>query len=80
MKTIALLCDVVFLVWIIFMLVVYPPKWSIVLFSFGLCFLLIINVIAIAAEAKGDDFLSLYFRKKNLEQRLRIWELEKKLK
>ena len=61
------------------MLVVYPPKWSIILFSFGLCFLLILNIIAITTQANGEDFFALYFRKKNLEQKLRIRELEKKI-
>ena len=80
MKTISLLCDVVFMAWIIVMLIVYPPNQNIVLFSLGLLFLLTINIIAIATQAKGDDFLSLYFRKKRLEQKVKIQELEKKLK
>lgn len=80
MKTISLICDAAFLCWIMFLLIFYPPDRNIILFSLGLSFLLLINVIAIVTRARGDDFLSLYFRKKSLEQKLKIQELEKKLK
>ena len=80
MKTISLLCDIVFLIWIIAMLIINPPSKNIVLFSVGLCFLLSINIIAIAMQSKADDFLSLYFKKKRLEQQIEIRDLEKKLK
>lgn len=80
MKMISLICDAAFLVWILFMLIFHPPHKNIVLFSLGLCFLLIINIVTIVIQAGGDDFLSLYLRKKSLEQKVKIQELEKKLK
>lgn len=80
MKTISLLLDIIFLIWIIVMLIINPPNKNIVMFSVGLCFLLIINIIAIAMQSKANDFFSLYFKKKKLEQQIEIRELEKKLK
>jgi hypothetical protein len=79
MKTISLFCDIIFLIWIVAMLIVNPPNRNIFLFSVGLCFLLVINIIAIATTSGADDFLSLYFKKKKLEQQIEIKELEKKL-
>jgi len=80
MKTISLLLDIVFLIWIVVMLIINPPNKNIFMFSIGLCFLLIINIIAIAVQSGANDFLSLYFKKKKLEQHIEIKELEKKLK
>jgi hypothetical protein len=80
MKTISLLCDIAFLIWVVVMLVINPPNKNIFMFSGGLCILLIINIIAIGMQSKADDFLSLYFKKKRLEQQIEIRELEKKLK
>ena len=80
MKTISLLCDIVFLIWIIAMLIVNPPNKNIFMFSVGLCLLIVVNIIAIAMQSKAHDFLSLYFKKKRLEQQIEIRELEKKLK
>lgn len=79
MKTITLLCDVIFFVWIISKLVIYPPSKDIVIFSLGICFLLILNIIVITIQTKGNDFLSLYFKKRNLEQQIKIKELSKRL-
>ncbi len=79
MKTIALLCDVIFCVWIIYRLVIYPPGRDIVIFSLGICFLLILNIIVITFQTKGNDFLSLYFKKRNLEQQIKIKELSRRL-
>ncbi len=79
MKTIALLCDVIFFVWILSRLVIYPPSTDIVIFSLGICFLLILNIIAITFQTKGNDFLSLYFKKRNLEQQIKIKALSKRL-
>jgi len=79
MKTIALFCDVIFFVWIISKLVIYPPSRDIVIFSLGICFLLILNIIAITIQTKGNDFLSLYFKKRNLEQQIKIKALSKRL-
>jgi hypothetical protein len=80
LKTISLLCDIAFMIWIVVMLIINPPNKNIFMFSVGLCFLLIINIIAIAMQSRANDFLSLYFKKKNLEQQIEIKELEKKLK
>lgn len=79
MKIISLVCDTVFLFWTLFMLTYYPTNKNVILFSLGLCFLLIVNMIAILTQAGGDDFLSMYFKKRRLEQKLKIQELEKKL-
>lgn len=80
MKTIALFADVIFFAWIISRLVISPPSRDIVLFSLGICFLLILNIIAITMQTKGNDFLSLYFKKRNLEQQIKIKELSRRLK
>ncbi len=79
MKTIALFADIIFFGWIVSRLVIYPPSKDIVLFSLGICFLLVVNIAAITIQTKGNDFLSLYFKKRNLEQQIKIQELTKRL-
>lgn len=44
-----------------------------------LALLPVINLIALVSLGKGEDFLSLYFQKKRLEQKKRIMELQNEI-
>ncbi len=78
-RTIALVMNIALIGWIIFMMIIEPPKpetetseWVMMIF---LSSLPVINILALCST-KGDSWLGLYLKRKKAEERKRIEELE----
>lgn len=73
----SLLCNVCFLVWAVYLWTHesgMPIKIGLIL-----VLLPIINIISISILGRDSDFISLYIRRKKLEQEIKIKELKKSL-
>ena len=80
MKIIAIIANLAFLIFLIGLVVVEEVSKNDAPIMFFFCLLPILNVIAFLSLGKGKDFFSLYFKRKNLEQELKIKELQNNIK
>ena len=80
MKRIAYLANVAFLVAVLVLFVNHGALDAKDALIFVLLFAMpLVNVVALAASAKGRDFFSLFFERKRLEEEEKVNALKKKL-
>tara|TARA_B100001964_G_scaffold25410_1_gene25334 strand:+ start:153 stop:419 length:267 start_codon:yes stop_codon:yes gene_type:complete len=78
MKVITIIANLIFLIFVVYVFAQEEniTKGEAIILS--LCFLFpILNVIALLSLVKGNNYFSLYFQRKSLEQHKKIIELQK---